>query len=237
MTPLVLVHGFMGGSDQWRLQAPLAEGRKLIAVDLPGFGRNAHMEPVAAMSEFAERVLAELDTERFDLLGHSMGGMIAQEMMRLAPDRVRKLVLYATGAEGVIPGRFEPIETSMQRARIDGPRTTARRIAATWFLGREAAPQFSACAEIAEASSLQAIIAGLQAMHNWSGLDHLARIAAPTLVLWGNNDRTYAWSQTETLWRKIPDCQLAVIPACAHAVHMERPTLFNQLVAEFLDDH
>ena len=234
MTPLVLVHGFMGGSDQWELQAPLAAGRDLIAVDLPGFGKNAHMGPVAAIPEFAEWVLAEVGAEQFDLLGHSMGGMIVQEMVRLAPGRVRKLVLYGTGAVGTIPGRFEPIETSIQRARTDGPKSTARRIAATWFLKKEKAPEFSACAQIAEASTLPAIVSGLQAMQDWSGLDNLAKITSPTLVLWGDNDRTYSWPQIETLWRNIPGCQLAVLPACAHAVHMERPSLFNQLIDGFL---
>ncbi|WP_377189741.1 alpha/beta fold hydrolase [Ruegeria meonggei] len=235
MTPLVFVHGFMGGSKQWKLQAPLAGDRKLIAIDLPGFGKNAHKDALRSIPEFAEWVLAEVDAEQFDLLGHSMGGMIAQEMIQLAPDRVRKLVQYATGAEGIIPERFEPIETSIQRAHADGAKSTARRISATWFLDIETAQEFPACARIAEACSLQAIIAGLEAMQNWSGLTHLAKIALPTLVLWGDRDRTYSWSQTETLWHNIPDCRLAVLPACAHAVHLENPILFNQLVSDFLE--
>ncbi|WP_299666618.1 alpha/beta hydrolase [uncultured Ruegeria sp.] len=235
MTPLVFVHGFMGGSKQWNLQTPLAKDRELIAIDLPGFGKNAHKDALRSIPEFAEWVLAEVGTEQFELLGHSMGGMIAQEMIQLAPDRVRKLVLYATGAEGVIPERFEPIETSIQRAHADGAKSTARRISATWFLDSETAQEFPACAQIAEACSLQAIIAGLEAMQNWSGLTNLAKIALPTLVLWGDRDRTYSWSQTETLWRNIPDCRLAVLPACAHAVHLENPILFNQLVSDFLE--
>ena len=81
---------------------------------------------------------------------------------------------------------------------------------------------------------MEAILAGLAAMRDWSGEDRLSEIAAPTLVLWGDQDRTYAWPQIETLWRAIPNTQLAVVPGCAHAVHMERPTLFNDLVAGFL---
>ena len=236
MRPLVLVHGFMGGSDQWALQAPLAEGRDLMAVDLPGFGKNAHMPPVNTIKGFAEWVLAEIAPQEFDLLGHSMGGMIAQEMMRLAPDRIRKLVLYGTGATGELPGRFETIETSMQRARAEGARHTARRIAATWFLKRESAPVYHACAAIAERAGLPAIIAGLEAMRGWSGIDHLAHVAVPALVLWGDGDRTYDWTQVETLWRTIPGANLAVVPACAHAVHFERPQHFNALIADFLDE-
>lgn len=236
MKPLVLVHGFMGGSDQWALQASLAEGRELIAVDLPGFGKNAHLPPINAIKDFAEWVLAEVAPKKFDLLGHSMGGMIVQEMTRLAPDRVRRLVLYGTGAVGALPGRFESVETSIQRARSEGARQTARRIAATWFLGREFAPDYPACAAIAERAGLEAIVAGLEAMRGWSGLDHLVHVAAPALVLWGDRDRSYEWSQIETLWRTIPDVSLAVVPSCAHAVHLERPRYFNALIAGFLDE-
>lgn len=239
MTPLVFVHGFMGGSDQWHLQEPLGDQRALVRLDLPGFGRNVQRAPVNRIEGFAQFALNELTkrgVNRFDLLGHSMGGMIVQEMVRLAPDRVRRLVLYGTGAVGVLPGRFEPIETSMARARIDGPARTARRIAATWFLQREQAPEFAGCADIAELGSLDAILAGLEAMQAWSGLDYLSEIKAKTLIVWGDCDRTYAWQQIETLWRTIPNCSLAVVPRCAHAVHMENAFLFNQLVEEFLSE-
>lgn len=237
MTPLVLVHGFMGGSDQWAHQSPLAEGRNLVAVDLPGFGKNAHHAPVDSISGFADWVLADLTRRgiaRFDLLGHSMGGMIVQEMIRKAPERVDRLILYGTGTVGVLPGRFEPIETSMERARVDGPEATARRISATWFLDRDTSPEYRACADIAAQSPLAAILGGLKAMRDWSGEDNLVKIEAETLILWGEGDRTYPWAQVDRLWRMIPNSHLAVVPDCAHAVHMERPGVFNALVRDFL---
>ena len=237
MRPLVFVHGFMGGGAQWRLQSPLEAGRELICVDLPGFGANAEQDPINSIAGFAEWVLADLKRqgiEEFDLLGHSMGGMIVQEMVRQAPARICRLILYGTGASGVLPGRFETIETSMQRARTDGATATARRISATWFLHREAAAEYPACATIAEQSGLPAILAGLEATRDWSGLDSLARIHHPVMIIWGDGDRTYGWPQIEQMWRTIPDSHLAVLPACAHAVHLERPHLFNALVDDFL---
>ena len=238
MTPLVLVHGFMGGSDQWALQAPLAEARTLVPLDLPGFGRNADMDPVDSIEGFARWALGEL-TKRgithFDLLGHSMGGMIVQEMIHQAPERIDRLILYATGSIGDLPGRFEPIETSMARAREDGAESTARRIAATWFLERDAATEYQSCASIAAMAGLDAILAGLEAMRNWSGTDRLFRIDAESLILWGDRDRTYAWPQIETLWTRIPNSHLGVVPGAAHAVHMERPDVFNALVDGFLE--
>ncbi len=228
----------MGGSAQWAPQLPLGDKRELICLDLPGFGRNAGIAPLDRIEDFAAWALEELSAwgvECFDLLGHSMGGMIVQEMVRQAPERVNRLVLYATGSRGVLPGRFETIETSMERARQDGARATARRISATWFLEREAADAYPACAEVAQVSGLEAILAGLAAMREWSGEDHLSEIPAETLILWGDRDRTYAWPQIELLWQQIPNSNLAVLPSCAHAVHMERPEIFNRLLEDFLD--
>lgn len=237
MTPLVLVHGFMGGSAQWELQRELAETRELIAVDLPGFGANASLEAIGSIDALADWVLEYLEglgVRRFHLLGHSMGGMIVQDMVRKVPEHVTKLILYGTGSVGVLPGRFETVETSLERAANDGPKATARRIAATWFRDGEAADQYEACARIAEGCSMPAIMSGLTAMKNWSGVDALEQISSPTLVLWGDCDQSYPWSQTQTLWKLIPRSYLAVLPDCAHAVHLERPELFNRIVDHFI---
>jgi len=116
----------------------------------------------------------------------------------------------------------------------DGAGPTARRIAATWFLQREAAEGYAGCAAIAERSGLDAILSGLDAMQGWNGEQKLCHIKVPTLVIWGDQDRTYAWHQTQQLWRGIDRAQLAVIPGCAHAVHLEKPAIFNRIVGDFL---
>lgn len=227
----------MGGGAQWNLQAPLAADRDLIFLDLPGFGQNAGAPAIKRIEDFAVWALNDLTDrglECFDLLGHSMGGMIVQEMVRQAPERVRRLVLYATGPQGELPGRFETIETSKQRAREDGAGPTARRIAATWFSKREEAEHYQHCAAISEMAGLDSMLAGLTAMQSWSGEAHLPKITNETLIIWGDEDRTYDWSQIEILWTHIPNSNLAVLPSCAHAVHAERPELFNALVHQFL---
>ena len=238
MTPLVFVHGFMGGSRQWQGQSDaFGERFQVIAPDLPGYGENADAEAQDSIAGFARWVLDTLTArgvERFHLVGHSMGGMIVQDMIAQAPDRVDRLVLYGTGATGLLPGRFEPIGTSKRRARADGPRATARRIAATWFLNCENADAYEPCAAIAERAGLQAILAGLDAMQAWSGVSQLPDIRARTWVVWGDHDRTYPWSQTEQLWRSISGASLAVLPDCAHAAHLEKPYLFNRVLSDFL---
>jgi 2-hydroxy-6-oxonona-2,4-dienedioate hydrolase len=239
LTPLVLVHGFMGGAAQWQGQREaLGVSREIITPDLPGFGENNAATAPTRIADYAAYVLDHLSAQgvdRFDLLGHSMGGMIVQEMVAMAPERVARLVLYGTGAFSHVEGRFETYEESKRRAQADGARATARRIAATWFRQGEQAPGYEACAAIAEQASLQAIHAGIDAFGNWSREANLPNIAAPTLIIWGEHDKSYAWSQIEQLWRTIPGASLAVVPGCAHAVHLEKPELFNLLLADFLE--
>lgn len=237
-TPLVLVHGYLGGSSQWDAQLPLlCQHFEVVTLDLAGYGRANHLTAPSNMADHARNVLATLEQmgiERFHLLGHSMGGMVVQEIVKQATHRVLKLVLYATGPIGCIPGRFETMERSRERLREDGVQRTARRISATWLLDFEASPAFDALASLATLASEQAASAGLSAMEHWDGRENLSRIEQSTLVIWGENDRTYSWSQIELLWRCIPHASLAVLPRCAHAVHLERNALFCTILAEFL---
>ena len=238
MTHLVLVHGFMGGSAQWADQiTALADRFDIIAVDLPGFGANARAPAIDTIGGFADWVIAHLrdrGVDHYHLMGHSMGGMIVQEMARRDAGRVDRLILYATGAIGVLPGRFETIAESKARAVADGSVATARRISATWFLDCAAAPGYEGCARIAEQASADAIQAGLDAMEAWSGQDALADIAAETLIIWGDRDRTYTWAQIGGLMKGVPRTQLSVVPGCAHAVHLEKPPVFNGILRDFL---
>lgn len=235
---LVLVHGYLGGSQQWDAEIEaLGHRYDVIAPDLAGYGDACHLPAPSEIQAHARAVLATLDhagVDEFHLLGHSMGGMVAQEMVRLAPPRIRRLVLYATGPQGSIPGRFETMERSRERLAADGAERSARRTCATWLLDREASPAFDRLAALAARASEQAARAGLFAMEGWDGRDHLRAITQPTLVIWGEHDRSYAWPQIEALWRTIPRASLAVLPHCAHALHLERTALFHALLLDFL---
>jgi pimeloyl-ACP methyl ester carboxylesterase len=239
--PLVLVHGYLGGSSQWaaELQA-LSPHFDVIAPNLPGFGKSNHLTSPDQITGYAQAVLDSLDelgVQRFHLLGHSMGGMIVQEMVRLAPQRVTRLVLYATSALGLLPGRFETMARSRERLAQDGVDATARRISATWLLLREASPNARALGDLAAQASAQAAEAGLWAMERWDGQDQLAHITQPTLIVWGDQDRSYQWPQIERLWRGVAGASLAVLPRCAHALHLENPVVFHHLLLDFLVGH
>lgn len=237
-TPLVLVHGYLGGAAQWQAEIDRFAGRfDVIAPDLPGYAGSAALPPTDRIADFAAAVvglLDELGIGRFTLLGHSMGGMIVQELAATHPERIARLVLYGTGPLGLMPDRFEPLDTSRERVRCDGVAQTIRRIGATWFREGAAAKGFGIVAELGAQASEAAALAGLDAMSRWDGRGALARLTMPTLVLWGDGDRSYRWPQVEALWQGLPDACLAVMPRTAHAAHLEKPALFHALLEDFV---
>ena len=99
--PLLLINGIGAPIEMWEPLARRLDGRELITFDLPGSGQSRPPAAPMRMSGFARVVLGLLDAlgqQRVDVLGYSFGGLVAQELARRAPARVRRLVLCATAA-------------------------------------------------------------------------------------------------------------------------------------------
>jgi pimeloyl-ACP methyl ester carboxylesterase len=236
--PLVLIHGFLGGARQWsEVVNAFSNQRPVITIDLPGFADAAAEKPATTINEFSHYVLAELDARRLQsvaVLGHSMGGMIAQEMACQRPDLIDRLVLYGTGPLGQMPDRFESIERSLERLEQQGLSETARTVVASWFVDGRHSAGFESLEEIATQASPDAARKALLAMAAWDGRNNLAQIEVPTLVLWGDQDRSYRWPQVESLWQGLPRANLAVVPGASHATHVEKPGIFVPILQDFL---
>ena len=237
-TPLVLVHGFLGSSDMWIPQIKFfKDSFRVIAPALPGFGKSSAIKSCNSIECRAKAILNLLKKKKiknFNLLGHSMGGMIVQEIAKIAGDKILKLVCYGTGPRGNIPGRFETIDQSREKLKINGLKDTAHRIAKTWFIEGENAKYFYLCDEAGEQTSIEAADNGLIAMKNWDGIKNLQYIKNETLIIWGDQDKAYNFNQVETLYDNIPDRDLKIIKGCSHNVHLEKPNKFNAVVGEFL---
>lgn len=238
--PLVMQHGYFGSSDLWHAQIEyFAEYYDVITPDLAGFGKSANLVAPESIPECSARVFDLLDhlgIDEFMLMGHSMGGMIVQQMALMQPGRISKLVCFGTGPVGLLPDRFETLDESRERIERDGLEAAAQRIARTWFIDGEDADGYAVCEAAAAQASKQAALASLTAWGKWNVIERLAEIPMPCLVVWGDKDRSYGWQQPEALWRRIPDANLAVLPGCAHNAHMEKPALFNAIVHDFLRD-
>lgn len=237
-TPLVLVHGFLGGAAQWQAEIDyFSETCDVIAPDLPGFGDANELpgcDRIEAMADYVIGLLDSLEINNFALLGHSMGGMIVQAIAAKIPDRVLRLVLYGTGPLGAMPNRFETIEQSRERLLSDGVEKTIRRIGATWFIDCEQATGLPILSRIGDCASRDAALKAFDAMEEWDGRSALENLNMPTLVLWGDADRSYRWPQIEMLWQNLPNASLAVIPGTSHAAHLEKPDLFHAVLEDFL---
>ena len=92
------------------------------------------------------------------------------------------------------------------------------------------------CVALGEKVSVGSALAGLTAMESWDGRAALSAVTQPTLVVWGDRDRSYGWPQPEALWTGIADSSLAVLPGCGHNAHQDNPQLFNTIVREFLKE-
>ena len=236
--PLIMVHGFLGSSIMWEPQIEeLKKYYRVITPDLPGFGYSNKVKSCNSINSMAKSILDVIDhlgINKFHLLGHSMGGMIVQEMTKLAGDKVEKLICYGTGPRGNMPERFETIDQSRDRLKIEGLTNTAHRIAKTWFVKEDKAKHFDLCSKAGKLATLEAADFALVAMKNWDGLENLKNIKNKTLIIWGNKDRAYNRNQVDTLNEKITDSNLIIFEGCSHNVHLENSDKFNKTVRDFL---
>ncbi|MEH6446768.1 MAG: alpha/beta hydrolase [Oceanospirillaceae bacterium] len=237
---LVFVHGFLSGLAYWEKQIEsLSKHFEVIAMDLPGYGGKTDKTGLDSVVGFATYILEELDKlgiDNFHLVGHSMGGMIAQQIALQSPTRVKRLVLYGTGPIGELPGRFETLQLSKEKVQQNGTEHTKQYTVASWFKKGAADPNFAPGMLMAKEVSLPSYINALSAMASWSAMGKLGQIQAKTLVIWGDMDRSYIWQQPHTLWQEIQQASLAVMPGCSHNAHLENPQLFNLLVSDFLSE-
>ena len=239
--PLVLVHGFLGSSIMWGPQINyLKKKYRVITPDLPGFGSSCKVESKNSINEMAQIILDCLKEKKignFFLLGHSMGGMIAQEMAKLVGEKIDKLVFYGTGPVGNIPGRFETINESRNRLKKDGLENTAYRIAKTWFVEEEKSKYFYLCDQAGKTTTLEAVDNALIAMKNWDGTENLKNIKNSTLIIWGDKDKAYNFNQIDVLNKNIPNNEIAIFKGCSHNIHLEKPDEFNKCIDNFFLSH
>jgi len=236
--PLVLVHGFLGSSEMWNPQKEfLSKHFRVISPALPGFGESHKVKSHDSINEMAQTVLKYLEKmniEKFNLLGHSMGGMIVQEMSKISGDKINKLICYATGSIGDIPGRFESMDTSRERLRKEGIKETVRRVPKKWFVEEDKAKYFYLCENAAKEITEETADNALKAMKNWRGYENLKNIHNKTLIIWGDKDISYNFEQIDTLNKNIPNSDLIIFKGCSHNVHLEEPEKFNDALLNFL---
>jgi 3-oxoadipate enol-lactonase len=239
--PVVLLHGVGGAAVGWAPQlAHLGARRRAIAWDMPGYGGSA---PLAAMTfpALADALARLLDTLAIDaahLVGHSMGGMVALEMMDRHAARVRSLALVATSpAFGSADGSFQRAFLADRLGPLDAGRTMAE-LAPTLvsaMLGDDPDRDGVARATTAMAAVPPATYrASLQCLTTFDRRALLATITVPTIAIAGAQDRTAPPVGMERMAGRIPGARFVSIAGAGHLLPMERPVAFNAALDGFL---
>jgi pimeloyl-ACP methyl ester carboxylesterase len=248
-TAVLLLHGVGGGRAIWSDAASgtaraLADaGFRAVAIDLPGYGGSAAMQPVD-MDAFVTAVLAVMDhagAQRTILLGHSMGGMVAQELVARAPQRVQGLVLACTSAlfgkadgawqQQFLAERLAPLDAGLGMAGMADALVPGLVSPAAAAGARQIARDVMA--HVPEATYR----AALRAIAGFDRRAALAQIGVPTLLLAAEHDRTAPPEVMQRMAARVPGSEYVCLAQAGHIANVEAPAAFNAAVVTFLQRH
>jgi 3-oxoadipate enol-lactonase len=245
---LALLHGVGGGRAIWdRAHGGAAQlladaGWDVIAFDLPGYGGSALVQPLTmgAMAHAVIESLRELGTAPVVLVGHSMGGMVAQEVVALAPEVVRGMVLACTSsAFGRPEADWQQAFLSQRLAPLDaglGMPALARQLVSAMVAADAAAQAVQAAIDVMQRVPEATYRAALQAIVGFDRRSGLAAIGVPVLCLSAEHDRTAPADVMARMAQRLPLGRHHCVPAAGHLVSVEKPQAFCAAVAGFLDD-
>jgi pimeloyl-ACP methyl ester carboxylesterase len=245
VTPLLFLHGLGGGHHAWERQLPYfgGLGYPAHAWDQPGYGHSAIVEPYDLEQVCASlaRLIGSLGDEPVVLIGHSMGGLIAQETYVRYPKLIKALALcftspaFAGGSSEFtrkfIAARVDPLDRGKTMAEIAKALMPTMRGTVSDPSGLELAEK---------------IMAGVppdtyrKAVHLLTTFDRrkeLADIKVPALLVAGSEDKTAPPAVMEKMAQKIPGSEYVLLQGCGHLGPMDQPDAFNDALLFFLQNH
>lgn len=248
-TPLVLFVHFRGTIENWdpKLLAPLAATRPVILFDNKGVGETDGETPdsVTEMAQDAIAFIQALGHEQVDVLGFSIGGMVAQEVALQAPHLVRKMILAGTSPEAVVNPSAEIFERMNRHEGTEedgindfmfffyGPTETSQAAGMASLERIFAQKQFNSSDQVKEAQ-MRSVGKWAQAKPD-EDYEWLRTIEHPVLVTNGVDDVMVPTQNSYILTEKMPNAQLIIYPDSGHGHLFQFPELFAAHVNLFLD--
>ena len=243
-SPVLMIQGLGADSRGWALQrGGFGRRHRCIAPDNRGVGRSDKPDGPYSLFQMAADALACLDAEEIEtahVMGASMGGVIAQIIGTLAPERVRSLTLACTACshhawrrELLADWAAEVSEHGMGAMAGD---------ALTWLVGPRVQRRFGVLLNVLGRVVLQSppapFVAQVEAILAMPDemRDELVNIHAPTLIITGSQDALTPVGDAEELAEHIGGSRLVVVSGAAHGVMAEAPNAFNDTVLRFLDE-
>jgi pimeloyl-ACP methyl ester carboxylesterase len=242
--PLLLIQGLGGNSLHWGedFLGGLEDSFELILFDNRGAGRSGPLgegeHTIADLASDALGLLDALELETAHVVGISMGGMVAQELVLTAPERVRTLTLGCT-----FPGGPEAKMTDMEvvgllaEAVLSGDDERTLRVGYEVMIAAEYGEREGAYELYSELAGqyrapIPVLMAQLAAIMGHDTSERLGDVQAPTLVIHGTEDRLMAVENGELIARLIPGAQLELLEGSGHMFFWEQPERSAQLVRE-----
>jgi pimeloyl-ACP methyl ester carboxylesterase len=248
--PLLCLQHFRGNLDNWdpALVDRLAEDREVILLDNRGVGSSTGTVPdnVPDMARDALRFVEALGLRQIDLLGFSLGGFVAQELVLVRPRLVRRLILAGTAPQGAprLHRMSDDVYALATQDVLDPERfiklffsgSTESRAKGVEFLGRITARKDDRDAP----TDIATRDAQLDAITRWgipdaSKLEQLSAITQPTFVANGDDDRWMITENSHLLAQHLPNSELRIYPDSGHGFLDQYPELFGDHVRAFLN--
>ena len=245
--PLVMLQRFRGNMDDWDplVVDGLAYERPVVVFDGRGIGRSGGTTPsdVDAMADDAAAFIDALGERHVDLLGFSLGGMVAQQVLIARPDLVRTAILVGTGPRGST-GMFPPdVEKAASKIPAD-----PQSLLSTFFepsessqsAGRRHIDRLMLRADREPAAGENTVRAHVAAIRAWAqkpaSTDGLANVTLPVLVVSGSHDVMIPTTNAYNLSQQLPNGELIVYPDSGHGSLFQYPERFTRDVAGFVAD-
>ena len=238
--PLVLVAGMGGTANYWGDQVDFfAQHYTVITYDQRGTGRSDH-SPVSGIEQLRDDLLAlldELGIGTVDFIGHSTGGNIAQIFGIENPERLKKLVIYASTTHGdhyrskVWRVRRSILE--QQGAALYGDMSSLMLYPPEWIAENAELLEKQQAAQVAMLAPVSVMTSRIEAVQAFDRRRQLADIRVPTLVLCARDDRQTPAYFSAALADAIPGAEYSLLDYGAHACSRTVPDAFNKIVADF----
>lgn len=242
---LLFISGLNGGAWSWYAQVPFFQKHyRVVTFDNRGAGRSDLPPGPYRMEDFAADALGLLDhlqVRQALVVGASLGGMIAQTLALMAPERVRALVLVGThcGAPVRIPPAPGVLQGISQNRGLSQAQVVEKDLpfmfSAGFLAGQpdavEAYRQAQLSAPFQPEFAFQAQLAAIQ---GFSSCDRISDLTLPVLIITGTNDVIVPPANARLLANLLPQAKLAEFPGAGHAVNVECSDAFNTLVHHFL---
>ena len=247
-TPVVLIHGLGGRWQSWLETIPrIAVARRVVAFDLPGFGRSQPpREPISipGYARTVERLCDLLDLDRVVLVGNSMGGFVAAELALRFPARVERLALVSAAAVSI--GDFNPLPAmllvgalartplgSAEGMRALIARRRARHLAFANLVRHPTLVDPAMLSELVGGRGAPGLRDAVRAMIAHDIRGELPRLDAPALIAHGREDMLVPLADSQWLAQQLPHAQLEIFEDTGHLVMVERPVRFNDALLRF----